>query len=91
MFLFVALALLVVLPSPWNALGFVACLLLFGGEVVYWNRTVRGRRASAGAETLVGQTGSVVTACLLKVRCVSRARSGKRVARREPSEARRSW
>ena len=64
MFLLVALVLLVVLPSPWNVVGFVACLLLFGGEVVFWNRTVRGRRVSAGAETLVGQTGSVVAACL---------------------------
>ena len=64
MFLLLAVALLVALPSPWNALGFVACLVLFGGEVVFWNRTVRGRRASAGAETLVGQTGSVVAACL---------------------------
>jgi membrane-bound serine protease (ClpP class) len=64
MFLLLALLLLVVLPSPWNALGLVACLLLFGGEVVYWNRTVRGRRAATGAENLVGQTASVVSACL---------------------------
>ncbi len=64
MFLLVAIAVLVALPSPWNAVGFVACLVLFGGEVVFWNRKVRARRAVAGAETLVGQTGSVVTACL---------------------------
>ena len=64
MFLLVAVALLVVLPSPWNAVGFVACVFLFGGEVIFWNRTVRARRAAAGAETLVGQTASVVTACL---------------------------
>jgi membrane-bound serine protease (ClpP class) len=64
MFLLVAVALLVALPSPWNAVGFVACLVLFGGEVIFWNRTVRARRAVAGAEALVGQTASVVTACL---------------------------
>jgi|SRR5215216_2981480 len=64
MFLLVALVLLVVLPSPWNALGFVACLLLFGGEVVFWNRTVRARRAAVGAETLIGKTALVVSACL---------------------------
>ena len=64
MFLLLAVALLVALPSPWNAVGFVACLVLFGGEVVFWNRKVRARRAVAGAETLVGQTASVVTACL---------------------------
>lgn len=64
MFLLVALILLLVLPSPWNVLGLVASLLLFGGEVIYWNRTVRGRRAAAGAENLVGQTASVVSACL---------------------------
>ena len=64
MFLLLAVALLIALPSPWNAVGFVACLVLFGGEVVFWNRKVRGRRATAGAETLIGQTGSVVVACL---------------------------
>jgi membrane-bound serine protease (ClpP class) len=63
MFLLLALAVLLVLSSPWNAIGFVACLLLFGGEVVLWNRTVRRRRATAGAETLVGQTASVVAEC----------------------------
>jgi membrane protein implicated in regulation of membrane protease activity len=63
MFLLAALVSLVVLPSPWNALGFVVCLVLFGGEVVFWHRTVRERRAKAGAETLVGQTASVVAAC----------------------------
>ena len=64
MFLLLAVALLIALPSPWNAVGFVACLVLFGGEVVFWNRKVRGRRATAGAETLIGQRGSVVVACL---------------------------
>ena len=64
MFLLIAVALLVAVPSPWNAVGFVACLVLFGGEVIFWNRKVRSRRAVAGAETLVGQSASVVTACL---------------------------
>ena len=63
MFLLVAVALLLVLSSPWNAVGFVACLVLFGGEVVFWNRKVCSRRAAAGAETLIGQR-VVVVACL---------------------------
>lgn len=63
MFLGVALVLLLVLPSPWSYVGFGIGLVLFAGEVVFWNRTVRHRRAQTGAETLIGQTATVVTAC----------------------------
>jgi membrane protein implicated in regulation of membrane protease activity len=62
-FLGVALVLLLVLPSPGNYIGFAIGLVLFAGEVVFWNRTVRRRRAQTGAETLIGQTAIVVTAC----------------------------
>ena len=63
MFLGLALVLLLVLPSPWNSVGFVIGLVLFAGEVVFWNRTVRHRRAQTGADTLIGRTATVITAC----------------------------
>lgn len=63
MFFLLAVGLLVVLPSPWRFVGFLICLVLFAGEIVFWNRKVRGRRVEVGAETLIGRTGTVVTAC----------------------------
>jgi membrane-bound ClpP family serine protease len=62
-FLVVALVLLLVLPSPWDSVGFVIGLACFGGEVFYWQRRVRGRRAVVGAHTLIGQVGTVVSPC----------------------------
>jgi membrane protein implicated in regulation of membrane protease activity len=63
MLLLVAVVLLLVLPSPWGAIGFAVGLVAFGGEVVFWNARVRGRRASVGVETLVGTTATVTRAC----------------------------
>ncbi len=63
MFLVVGLVLLLLLPSPWNLILFGACLVLFIGELAFWNRTVRHRRAQAGAETLIGKNATVVSAC----------------------------
>ena len=54
---------LLLLPSPWNLIIFVACIPLFLGELAFWNRTVRHRRVQAGAETLIGKTGTVVSTC----------------------------
>jgi membrane protein implicated in regulation of membrane protease activity len=62
-FLLVALVLLFVLPSPWNVVGFAAGLACFAGEVVFWHRTVHGRRAAVGAQTLIGEVGVVVSSC----------------------------
>jgi membrane-bound serine protease (ClpP class) len=62
-FLLVGLVLLLLLPSPWNIVGFAACLALFLGELAFWNRRVRDRQAQAGAETLVGKTATVVSEC----------------------------
>jgi membrane protein implicated in regulation of membrane protease activity len=62
-FLLVGVVLLFVLPSEWNVVLFAACLALFLGELVFWNRRVRDRRAQAGAETLIGRTATVVSAC----------------------------
>ena len=63
MFLIVALVLLLVLPSPWSLVGFVSGLVLFLGELFFWNRTVRGRRKEVGAQTLIGKTATVVSVC----------------------------
>ena len=63
MFLLLALVLLVVLPSPWGFVGFGIALVCFGGEVVFWQRRVRGRRSVVGAQTLIGESGTVVSAC----------------------------
>ena len=63
MFLIVALVLLFVLPSPWNVLAFLGSLVVLVGEVLFWNRTVRGKRVRAGSETMIGQRAIVVSAC----------------------------
>jgi membrane protein implicated in regulation of membrane protease activity len=62
-FLIVALALLLFLPSPWNAVGFAASLVAFFGEIGFWHRRVKGRRVRVGAETLVGSKATVLSAC----------------------------
>jgi membrane-bound serine protease (ClpP class) len=62
-FLLVAIVLLILLPSPWNFVGFVVSLVLFGGEVLFWNRRVRGQRLRSGVGTLVGETGTVLSPC----------------------------
>jgi membrane protein implicated in regulation of membrane protease activity len=63
LFLVLGLVLLLLLPSPWNLISFGGCLALFIGELAFWNRTVRHRRVQTGAETLIGQTATVVSAC----------------------------
>lgn len=63
MFLLLALVLLLVLPSPWGFVGFGIGLVCFGGEVLYWQRRVRGRRSVVGVQTLIGEVGTVVTSC----------------------------
>lgn len=63
MFFFVALLLLLVLPSPWNVIGFLAGLVAFGGEVVFWNRRVRGKKVTTGADTVIGESAVVVSPC----------------------------
>jgi membrane-bound serine protease (ClpP class) len=63
MFFLVAIVLLLTLPDPWNVVGFAVALLLALGEVFFWHRTVRGRRAAVGAGTLIGDEGRVLTPC----------------------------
>ena len=37
--------------------------MLWVGELFLWNRTVRGRRAAVGAQTLIGSEAKVVAPC----------------------------
>jgi membrane protein implicated in regulation of membrane protease activity len=62
-FFIVAFVLLVLLPAPWNFVGFVGGLVVFVGEVLFWNRKVRGQQQAVGAQMLIGKTASVVSAC----------------------------
>jgi membrane-bound serine protease (ClpP class) len=59
MFLLLALPLFIFLPSPWNAIGGFAAVVLFGFEVAYWQRRIRHQKVQTGVETLVGATGEV--------------------------------
>ena len=63
MFLLLAIVLLLVLPSPWSLVGFAVGLVCFGGEVGFWHRRVRGRRAAVGVQTLIGESATVVSPC----------------------------
>ena len=63
MFLLVAIVLLILLPSPWNIVGSLISLGLFGGELLLWNRRVRGRRVETGVVRMVGETGTVLSPC----------------------------
>ena len=63
MLLLVALLALLLLPGPWNLVGFVAGLIAFVIEMLIWNRTVRHRRPRTGATTLLGLRGAVIAPC----------------------------
>jgi membrane protein implicated in regulation of membrane protease activity len=63
MFLIVAIVLLIFLPSPWSLFGFAAGLVCFMGELAFWHRRVKNRRAVVGAQTLIGQLATVVEPC----------------------------
>jgi membrane-bound serine protease (ClpP class) len=62
-FLILGIVLLIFLPSPWTLVAFTVCLVLFFGELLFWNRTMRGRRKVVGAQTLVGQQAEVLAPC----------------------------
>jgi membrane-bound serine protease (ClpP class) len=63
MFLLAALAVLLILNSPWNLIVAAACLVAFAGEVGFWNMKVRGRQKQVGEEALIDAQGTVLTPC----------------------------
>jgi membrane protein implicated in regulation of membrane protease activity len=63
MLIFVAVALLLLLPSPWNIVGFVVVIPIWVAELFGWNRTVKNRRRVVGAETLIGREAVVTEPC----------------------------
>jgi membrane-bound serine protease (ClpP class) len=63
MFLLAALAVLLILNSPWNLIVAAACIVGFVFEVGFWNLKVRGRRKQVGVEALVDAQGTVLTPC----------------------------
>ena len=74
MLIIVAIVLLIVLPSPWNIVGFGLGLALGIVEIFGWNQTVKRQRRVVGAQTLVGREAVVVDSCRPdgQVRIVSR-------------------
>ena len=59
MFLLLALALFIVLPSPWNVIGGLATVSFGLFELVYWQRRMKREKVQTGVENLVGSTGIV--------------------------------
>lgn len=61
MLIILAIALLLLLPSPWSFVGFFGVFALWLVELGLWNRTVRHRRKVVGAQTLIGRDAVVST------------------------------
>ena len=63
MLIIVAFLLLILLPTPWNIVGFLVVIPLWILELLAWNRSMKGRRKAVGAQTLLGREAVVMTAC----------------------------
>ena len=63
MLIVVAVVLLLVLPGPWDVVGFAIALGLGFVELYLWHRTVRRRLRVVGPQTLLGREAVVVTPC----------------------------
>ena len=63
MLIFLAIALLLVLPEPWNWVACLATGAVWVVELFIWNRTVRGRRKAVGVQTLIGRIAAVSATC----------------------------
>jgi membrane-bound serine protease (ClpP class) len=61
--IFLAIALLLVLSSPWNLIAFLVLIPLWVLELLGWNRTVKHRRKAVGAETLISRNAVVTASC----------------------------
>jgi membrane protein implicated in regulation of membrane protease activity len=63
MLLITGLVLLFVLPTPWNVIVLLACILLWLGEVgIIW-RFSRKKKVRTGTQTLVGRKATVISPC----------------------------
>ena len=63
MLIFLAIILLVLLPSPWNVVGFVVVLPIWVLELMAWNRTMKNRRKVVGTQTMIGREAVVTAPC----------------------------
>src|SRR5512133_385328 len=90
MLIFVAIALLLVLSSPWNVVAFLVLLPLWVLELFGWNRTTKRHKKAVGAETLIGREAVVSEPCrpvgqvrldgeIWEARCEAGALTGDRV------------
>jgi membrane protein implicated in regulation of membrane protease activity len=61
--LIAAIVFFLVLPNPWNETLGLICLLLFLGEVFWWNRSVRSRHHATGPERMIGRTAVTIGEC----------------------------
>ena len=90
MLIFLAIALLLLLSSPWNLIAFLVLLPVWVLELFGWNRTTKRYRKSVGAETLIGREAVVSVPCrpvgqvrldgeIWEARCEAGAGTGERV------------
>lgn len=90
MLIFLAVALLLILSSPWNLVAFLVLLPLWVLELFGWNRTTKRHRKAVGAETLIGREAVVSEPCrpvgqvrldgeIWEARCEAGASTGDRV------------
>ena len=63
MLIFLAIARLLLLSSPWNLIAFLVLLPVWVLELFGWNRTTKRYRKSVGADTLIGREAVVSVAC----------------------------
>ena len=90
MMIFLAVALLLILSSPWNLIAFLVLLPLWVLELFGWNRTTKRHRKALGAQTLIGREAVVSEPCrpvgqvrldgeIWEARCEAGASTGDRV------------
>ena len=90
MLIFLAVALLLILSSPWNLIAFLVLLPLWVLELFGWNRTTKRHRQAVGAQTLIGREAVVSEPCrpvgqvrldgeIWEARCEAGASTGDRV------------
>jgi len=90
MLIFLAVALLLLLPSPWNVVAFLVLLPLWVLELFAWNRTTKRHKRAVGAQTLIGREAVVSEPCrpvgqvrldgeIWEARCEAGASTGDRV------------